>query len=49
MDFCLLYSKNAVSLILHLFDVISKIATINCFIEFIAVVNYVKTISSDKM
>ena len=44
-----MHVKNAVSLILHLFDIISKIAAINCYIEFMAVVNYVKTITSDNL
>ena len=42
-------ARNSTSLLFYLFDVIIKISAINCCIEFITVVNYVKAITSDIM
>ena len=41
--------KNTASLLYICFDVINIIAAINSLIEFIAVMNYVKTITSDNV
>ena len=41
--------KSNIIFVLYLFDIMSKIAAINCYIEFMAVVNYVKTITSDNL
>ena len=51
VDFCLVYRKKCCNsmILLYLFDVIIKISAINCCIEFITVMNYVKAITSNIM
>ena len=49
VDFCLFYSKKCCKCSYYMFDIIIIILAINCCIEFITVMNYVKAIISDIM